>query len=49
MTTTGPAGMPIGPDPSGLRIAEVKDGSITHKYYSFGTIPSAIPEKVVQP
>jgi 3',5'-cyclic AMP phosphodiesterase CpdA len=49
MITTGPAGMPIGPDPSGLRIAEVKSGAITHKYYGFGTIPSTIPEKPPQP
>jgi 3',5'-cyclic AMP phosphodiesterase CpdA len=44
MITTGPAGMPIGPDPSGLRIAEVKDGAIVHKYYGFGTLPSVFPE-----
>jgi 3',5'-cyclic AMP phosphodiesterase CpdA len=45
MITTGPAGMPIGPDPSGFRIAEVKDGSIVHKYVGYGTIPSAYPVK----
>jgi 3',5'-cyclic AMP phosphodiesterase CpdA len=49
MITTGPAGMPIGPDPSGIRIAEVNGGAITHKYYGYGNIPSAIPEKPAQP
>ena len=49
MITSGPAGMPIGPDPSGLRIAEVHGGTIAYKYYGFGSIPPAIPDKVVQP
>jgi 3',5'-cyclic AMP phosphodiesterase CpdA len=49
MITTGPAGMPIGPDPSGLRIAEVNNGTIAHKYYGFGTLPATIPEKPSQP
>ncbi|HWE52717.1 MAG TPA: metallophosphoesterase [Bryobacteraceae bacterium] len=43
MITSGPAGMPIGPDPSGFRIAEVKDGRIEQKYYSLGTIPHVFP------
>ncbi len=49
MITTGPAGMPIGPDPSGLRIAEIRGSEIVHKYYGFGVIPSVIPEKPPQP
>jgi serine/threonine-protein phosphatase CPPED1 len=49
MITSGPAGMPIGPDPSGLRAAEVNKGAIAHKYYGFGSIPRAIPDKAVQP
>ena len=52
MITSGPAGMPIGPDGSGLRIAGMKDGtdgSITHQYYGFGSIPSSFPEKAVKP
>jgi 3',5'-cyclic AMP phosphodiesterase CpdA len=49
MITSGPAGMPIGPDPSGLRIGEVNGGAIAYKYYGFGSIPQAIPDKAVQP
>jgi 3',5'-cyclic AMP phosphodiesterase CpdA len=49
MITTGPAGMPIGPDPSGFRVAEWNGGSLTHKYYGYGVIPSSIPEKPAQP
>lgn len=43
MITSGPAGMPIGPDPSGIRIAELKGSTIEQKYYPFGTIPSVFP------
>ena len=43
MITTGPAGMPIGPDPSGFRIAEVNDRVIEQKYYGFGRIPHVYP------
>ena len=42
MVTTGPAGMPIGPDPSGFRIAEVKNSTIAHKYFGLGNIPSVL-------
>jgi 3',5'-cyclic AMP phosphodiesterase CpdA len=49
MITSGPAGMPIGPDPSGLQIGQVQDRTIVHKYFGFGSIPSAIPEKGVKP
>jgi 3',5'-cyclic AMP phosphodiesterase CpdA len=45
MITTGPAGMPIGPDPSGFRIAEVKGTLIEQSYYSLGTIPNVFPGK----
>ena len=43
MITSGPAGMPIGPDPSGFRIAEVKGGKIEQQYYSLGTLPNVFP------
>jgi 3',5'-cyclic AMP phosphodiesterase CpdA len=43
MITTGPAGMPIGPDPSGLRIAEVKGNAIVQDYYSLGRLPNTYP------
>lgn len=50
MVTTGPAGMPIGPDPSGFRIAAViqdtKQNTIEHKYYGLGTIPSVLAPSV---
>jgi 3',5'-cyclic AMP phosphodiesterase CpdA len=42
MITTGPAGMPIGPDPSGLRIAQVKESTIEQRYFGFGNIPSIL-------
>jgi 3',5'-cyclic AMP phosphodiesterase CpdA len=43
MITSGPAGMPIGPDPSGFRIAEVKGPRIEQQYYSLGQIPNIFP------
>jgi serine/threonine-protein phosphatase CPPED1 len=43
MITSGPAGMPIGPDPSGIRIAELKGQRIEHKYYGLGNLPNAWP------
>ena len=42
MITTGPAGMPIGPDPSGFRIAQVKDSTIEQRYFGLGNIPSIL-------
>jgi 3',5'-cyclic AMP phosphodiesterase CpdA len=32
MVTTGPVGFPLGEDPSGVRIVEVRDGQLTHRY-----------------
>ncbi len=43
MITTGPAGMPIGPDGSGFRIAEVKGTSVEQKWYGYGALPNAYP------
>jgi len=43
MITTAPAGKPIGPDPSGFRIVEVKGDVLEHKYYPFGTLPNTYP------
>ncbi|HVW86416.1 MAG TPA: metallophosphoesterase [Bryobacteraceae bacterium] len=45
MITTGPAGMPIGPDASGFRIVEVKDSQIEQNYYSLGKIPNVYPAR----
>ena len=43
MITTGPAGMPIGPDPSGLRIALPEGAKIQQKYYGLGNLPNVFP------
>ena len=32
MVTSGPVGYPLGRDPSGLRVVDVTDGSISHRY-----------------
>ena len=32
LISTGPVGFPLGDDPSGIRIVQVNDGSLTHKY-----------------
>ena len=40
--TTGPVGMPLGGDKSGLRVVIVRDTGIEHRYYSFGEIPNRI-------
>ena len=42
MVTTGPVGKPLGQDPSGIRIVIVKDGKVTHQYYSLDAIPEEI-------
>lgn len=39
MVTTGPVGRPLGKDPSGLRIATLKNGKIEHAYYGLDEIP----------
>lgn len=44
MITTGAAGMPIGPDPSGIRIAEVVGARVIHKFYGLGSIPNLLPD-----
>jgi serine/threonine-protein phosphatase CPPED1 len=49
MITSGPAGMPIGPDPSGFRIAEVKGKAIEQNYYSLGAIPNVYPIPPARP
>lgn len=46
MITTGPAGKPLGTDPSGLRIAEIREGIISQNYYSLGAIPNIFPVPV---
>jgi 3',5'-cyclic AMP phosphodiesterase CpdA len=43
--TTGPVGMPLGGDKSGLRVVIVRDERIEHRYYSFGEVPNRIELK----
>ena len=40
--TTGPVGMPLGGDKSGLRVVIVRNGSIQHRYYHFGELPNSV-------
>ena len=37
---TGSTGLPLGPDPSGLRLVTVHPGGITHQFYSLDDIPT---------
>ena len=43
MITTGPAGMPLGPDPSGFRLVEWKDRVLVQLYFGLGTLPNLFP------
>lgn len=45
MITTGPIGMPIGPDPSGFRVVFL-EGNFAHPYVGLGTIPNAITRQM---
>lgn len=49
MSTSGPSGMPIGPDHSGIRIAEVKGTGIEHKYFGLGNLPNVYPVPPAKP
>ena len=40
--TTGPVGMPLGGDKSGMRIVIVRDKQLEHRYYHFGELPNRI-------
>jgi 3',5'-cyclic AMP phosphodiesterase CpdA len=40
--TTGPVGMPLGGDKSGMRIIIVRKDRIEHRYYHFGELPNQI-------
>jgi hypothetical protein len=42
MVGTGPVGMPLDGGKSGIRIATLKDGKVTHKFYDFGDLPQSI-------
>src|SRR5262245_37261913 len=40
--TSGPVGMPLGGDKSGLRIVIVRDDRLEHRYYHFGELPNQV-------
>jgi len=42
VVTTGPLGLPLGDDPSGLRIVRIDGQSLEHKYYGLDHLPSVI-------
>jgi 3',5'-cyclic AMP phosphodiesterase CpdA len=43
MITSGPVGQPLGNDSSGIRIVNVKDTGLEHRYYTLGVIPNQYP------
>jgi 3',5'-cyclic AMP phosphodiesterase CpdA len=45
MITTGPIGMPLGPDGSGFRIVSVLPEELRQEWIGFGNIPSEWPRK----
>jgi 3',5'-cyclic AMP phosphodiesterase CpdA len=49
MTTTGPVGMHLGPDQSGLRVVRVSGQGIESRYYELGTIPNTIDPNLPLP
>ena len=42
MVTTGPVGMPLDQEQSGLRAVAVRAEGITHVYYTLGTLPNRL-------
>lgn len=42
VVTTGPLGLPLGDDPSGLRIVRINGATLEHKYYGLDSLPPAI-------
>ena len=42
MVTTGPVGKPLGADPSGLRIVQVRDSGISQRYYPLDALPASV-------
>jgi len=43
MVTSGPVGIPLGNDPSGIRIVTVRPDRIDHQYFTLGNIPISYP------
>lgn len=48
MVTTGPIGMPLGPDDSGFRIVTVLPDRLEQAYYTLGRIPNKFPPEPVK-
>ena len=44
LVTTGAVGYPFGEEPSGLRIVQVDDDAIRHRYYGMDEAPGEMPE-----
>lgn len=42
IVATGPVGMPLGPDQSGLRVVIVEDSGMRHRYFELGSVPHQI-------
>lgn len=45
MTCSGPVAMPFGDDGSGIRLAEVTEKGVRHRYYEFGKMPDRLAIK----
>lgn len=44
MVTSGPVGMPLGADPSGVRMVTVFPDRLEHTYFTLGNIPNQFPK-----
>ena len=42
MVMTGPAGRPLGPDPSGIRIVIVRPTGLEHCHYGLASVPNRL-------
>jgi len=49
MVTSSAAGMPLGPEGSGIRIEELKGRLVEHKFYPLGLIPNQYPVPPAKP
>lgn len=43
MVTTGAVGYPIDPDPSGIRVVQMSEDAIRHRYYGMDSVPDSLP------
>ncbi len=43
MITTGAVGYPLGSDPSGIRIVQMQEDAIRHRYYGMDSVPDSLP------